>query len=185
MTCVRIFFALALVAGLGGCVSQARWDKEGSVTPAKIGEIKNLSKFGDKVYFAGQPTEADFKLLAQQGVKKVVNLRTEEEMKQLGFDEKKAAEAAGLTYIQVPIAGKGATDPEIQKLMGELDGADKSPLLLHCGSSNRVGYVWSMYRGTRSGLKPDAAIEEGKKAGLRSPELEEKSREYIARSQKP
>jgi hypothetical protein len=39
---------------------------------------------------------------------------------------------------------------------------------MHCGSSNRVGYVWALYQRDRVGLDLNEAISEGEKAGLRS-----------------
>ena len=45
-------------------------------------------------------------------------------------------------------------------------------MLLHCASSNRVGAVWAAYRNGK-GADIEAAIAEGKAAGMRAPAFEE------------
>lgn len=170
-------FAICLT--LAACASGPQWYEEGEIQAVEIGNIRNVTQFGERVYFAGQPTEADFKLLADRGVQKVINLRTDEEMQRLGFDEKAAAEAAGLEYVQIPIGQDEPTEAQIQQIMNELEDAENAPVLMHCASANRVGYAWSMFRGTRGGVTPDEAIEEGKKIGLSNKTLEERSRAYI------
>ena len=69
------------------------------------------------------------------------------------------------------------------EIMKSLDGAKDAPVLLHCASSNRVGYVWSMYRATKHGLSEDAAIDEGKQAGMTAPMLIEGAKKYIEQKQ--
>ena len=49
-------------------------------------------------------------------------------------------------------------------------------VLLHCASSNRVGMVWSIYRGKNHGQPTNDAITDGKSAGLRAAPLEERAR---------
>jgi uncharacterized protein (TIGR01244 family) len=177
--------AVMCVATMRAAVAEEQKKEElPEIKKVELGKIANLSSAGEKVFFAGQPSEADFKLLAEKGVKKVINLRTEEEMKTLGFDEKAAAEAAGLTYVQVGVGREPLTDEQIEKILKELESVEKEPMLLHCASSNRVGAVWSMYRGTRGGLAIEQAIEEGKKAGMRAPNLEQRAREYLQKNAK-
>jgi uncharacterized protein (TIGR01244 family) len=146
-----------------------------------MGTIGNFSAFGDRVYFAGQPGERDFDLLAGEGVKTVINLRTPGEMESLGFDERKTVEAKGMQYLHVPIATGEPGAEAIEQLMTAIDRAQDAPVLIHCASSNRVGYVWAMYRATRHGLDVESAVVEGKAAGMKLPALEKRAREFIER----
>lgn len=151
--------------------------KPDPVVKTELGAIVNASKAGD-LYMAGQPSEADFKLMKEKGFKTVVTLRTEGENK--AFDEAKAAKEAGLEYIQLPLGGPDAlTDDFYAKTRGLLKDKSKYPLLLHCGSANRVGAVWMAHRVLDEGVDEDTALEEAKKVGLRSPALEAKTRAYI------
>jgi protein tyrosine phosphatase (PTP) superfamily phosphohydrolase (DUF442 family) len=61
--------------------------------------------------------------------------------------------------------------------------AAERPILLHCGSANRVGAVWLPYRVLDAGLAWDAALAEAKTIGLRTPALEAKAMDYVQRHQ--
>ncbi len=161
-----------------GCRT-ADWQKDLHVTPAKLGETKTASQFGDQVYFGSQPEESDFPLIAAKGIRTVLNLRTEVEMSEVGFDEAAAAHEAGLYYLNIPI-GREQPDEGTQELIYSIiDDESRRPLLIHCASSNRVGYVWATYRGKRSALTVDEALDEGQQAGMRSPVLVEWVRQEL------
>lgn len=171
---------IALTAACASAKAKPAWPGSATVSPLQVGKVKNLSSFGDRVYLAGQPVAEDFKLLADRGVKVVLNLRTDQEMKDLGLDEKAAVEAAGMKYVHVPLGKEEPTEEQLQSIMKLLGEAGETPVLMHCGSANRVGYAWSMFRATKQGVPADEALAEGKKVGLRSPELESRARAYIA-----
>jgi uncharacterized protein (TIGR01244 family) len=154
---------------------------DNKIVPITLGTMPNSSKFGEQIYFGGQPQEADFKTFANQGFKTVINLRTSAEMDQLPFDERAIVEAAGMKYVHVPIGGEPATPTQLQAAMTALAGAHHNRVLFHCASSDRVGYVWALYRAQQDGLSPEAAIQEGRKAGMRSPVLEQWARETLTR----
>ena len=59
----------------------------------------------------------------------------------------------------------------------------KQPLMLHCGSANRVGAIWLVHRVLDDGIDVDVAVVEAKKVGLRVPSYLEKAKDYIARTQ--
>ena len=101
-------------------------------------------------------------------------------MEQVGFDEQKIVEDAGMTYLNVPVGRDALSDDTIERLFDVLARSDQDKVLLHCASSNRVGYIWAMYRGVHDGVEVDKALEEGKRAGLRSEALEQRARDYIA-----
>ncbi len=151
------------------------------ITLLNVGNTKRVSTYNDKVYFAGQPAQADLKTFAEMGIKTVINLRTPPEVEALDFDEKAAAEAAGMTYINAPMGKQMLPRPELEKLFATIDAARKSgPVLIHCASSNRVGAVWGAYRGLTQGLSADDAVAEGKAAGLRAPAFDTAIRELMS-----
>jgi protein tyrosine phosphatase (PTP) superfamily phosphohydrolase (DUF442 family) len=57
------------------------------------------------------------------------------------------------------------------------------PVLLHCATSNRVGALYYAWLVLEKGVEPKAALERGKAAGLRSPELIDKVDKLIAERQ--
>lgn len=152
------------------------------IAPVTVGKAPNSSSYAAKVYFAGQPDAADFAEYAKLGVKVVINLRMPAEMEKVNFNESEAAKAAGLEYVSVPFGSTPATDADLAKIYPYLAKAGENKVLLHCASSNRAGFVWSLYRGINEGLKTEDAIEEGKQAGLKS--LEKSAREKLEAASK-
>jgi uncharacterized protein (TIGR01244 family) len=132
------------------------------------------------VIFSGQPTAEQLAEYGKTGVKVVVNLRTPEEMAKLGLDEKAIVEKAGMRYVNVPFGSTPPKDDELAGVMKLLAGAkpDKR-VVLHCASSNRVGYVWGLYQGQKKGVPVEKAVEEAKKAGMKNPGLEAGLRERL------
>ena len=76
-----------------------------------------------------------------------------------------AAEAAGLDYSPLPIPSADAVTVENARKLGELlDGFD-GPVVVHCGSGNRVGALVALLEADR-GASDEAALEAGRAAGL-------------------
>jgi len=149
----------------------------GAVQPAYAGETAQVP-FGDKMgaevanynrlrpYLAtgGSIDLSAVDSLKQKGFRTIIDLRTPEE----GTEEERAAvEAAGMTYVNLPIAKGAPSDAQITRLAELLEDESAAPLLLHCASGNRVGTVWAIYR-ARKGIPLEIAIEEGRTAGMGS-----------------
>ena len=102
--------------------------------------------------------------LSDKGFRTIIDLRTPEE----GTAEEKAAvEAAGMSYINLPIDKGVPSDALIEALSKVLDDPNQAPVLLHCASGNRVGAAWAIYR-ARKGIPLEIALEEGRTAGMRA-----------------
>jgi uncharacterized protein (TIGR01244 family) len=146
--------------------------------PAELGETVNVSRFGD-IYLSGQPSPEEFQMAADMGVETVVNIRMPQE--QADWDERAHVESCGMEYVHHPWAGvEQLTDEVFDTYREILEDAEK-PLLLHCGSANRVGGVWIVWRVLDGGLDYDAAYLEAKQIGLRNEAYAEKAKDYIAR----
>ena len=156
----------------------AQIEKPKKLEPAKCGSVKQLHALGD-IYLAGQPSPDDFQEFKKRGVKSVLNLRTKDEM---DFAEAKTLKSLGLEYHHIPIAGPDSlTDENFDKLRKLLNEKDQRPMLLHCTAANRVGAVWLTHRVLDGGLTYEAALAEAKTVGLKTPALEAKAKEYIAK----
>ena len=176
MVKLTILAAGVLTASLA--FGQPAWTAGAKVAPVAVGQAPNSSAFGSRVYFAGQPSQADLAEYAKLGVKTIVNLRMPAEMEKLGFDEAAAAKAAGLKYVSVPVSGM-PSDGELAKIYTELSKSGDGKVLLHCASSNRAGVAWAAFRNGQHGLAAADALSEGKAAGLKSPALEKLTREKL------
>ncbi len=140
---------------------------DGSVTPS------------DGMTTSGQPDEAALKVFAESGYAAVIDLRTEGEDR--GMDEKTVVESLGMKYISLPITRTDITYESAAALDKVLAGYDE-PVLLHCGSANRVGALMAL-RASANGADDEAAIAAGKQAGMTSPQLEAIVREEFAEKQ--
>ena len=110
-----------------------------------------------------------------------MTLRKPEE---LDWDEAAAVEAAGMEFIAVPFDGpEELTDDVFEHVRQVLVENGDEPLVLHCGRANRVGAVWMVHRVLDDGVGIDAALDEAKAVGLRTPEYIEKAKDYIRRRQ--
>lgn len=109
----------------------------------------------------------------------MLNLRTEEEMAELGFDEAAAAHEVGLHYLNIPIGREQPDEGTMELIHSIIDDKDRRPLLIHCASSNRVGFVWAAYVGKRAGASVEEALEDGQEAGMRSPVLMGWVKDYL------
>ena len=177
---MSVMLAVSIAFGMQAG-KQPAWTAGAKVAPVAVGQTPNSSAFGDKVYFAGQPTAADLAEYKKLGVKTVVNLRAPSEMEKLGFDEAAAVKAAGMNYVNVPFSGTLPADGELAKIYAELNKAGSGKVLLHCASSNRVGTIWTVFRGAQHGLAAEDAVSEGKAAGMKMPALEKQAREKLAK----
>ncbi len=171
------FVPIAVIAiALSGCSRSLHQASFTTATPvADWSGVANLSHDGD-IYFGGQPTADAFGTAQKMGVKVVVNLRSDREIAAMDFDEAALVEQLGMKYVAIPITMKsfGSSDTDALK---EVLKNTSGPVLIHCGSSNRVGALWAMYVHRHRGVALDDAIALGRKAGLQSEGLVETIRQ--------
>ena len=142
-------------------------------------EIPNYYRIQETIAAAGQPTEAGFEAFKAAGFKTILNLRTADE----GATEEKAkVEAMGFTYVNIPIGSPDFTSEQQATFRSLVEDADNKPLLIHCASSNRVGAMWYIHQVLDKGRAEQEALEEAKKAGLKS--LEQAARDYVDKQKK-
>ena len=116
---------------------------------------------------SGAIDAADVGRLRAAGIKHVINLRTAEESR--GFHEAQIAAGLGIEYHSLPIAGgQSLTRENAQKLDELLKQAGDEPLLIHCGSGNRVGALIAVHEAWINGKSTELAVAEGKRWGLTS-----------------
>ncbi len=155
---------VAVVFGLGAVTAVA-----GEEIPEPksiwIAGVPNAVQVGD-VVISGQPSATAIGLLKIQGYRTIVSARAPGEV---GWDE--AAEAAknGLAFISIPMPSPVAeiTDDQVARLAEAMQKAER-PILLHCGSGNRIAGLWTVYLVEYAGVPVERALELGEKAGMRS-----------------
>lgn len=125
--------------------------------------VKNLQQFNADVWTAGQPTAEQLRQAQQAGLKSVINLCPAGEC---GWDEKTVAETLSLHYTSIPIgAACDLSENAARQLHAALDAVPK-PVMVHCGSSNRVGALFALSAHFVHGQPAQAALAQGRAAGL-------------------
>lgn len=148
-----------------------------------VPEIRNFLQVTPQFCTGGQPRPQHFAKLKAEGVKAVLNLRQPSEHR--ADEERAAVEEAGLKYFNVPVAFQSPTEASVDEFLRITDDPSNRPMFIHCTAAVRVGAFWAIRRALRDGISVEAALEEGRKVGMKeAPHLEEFARRSIAARQK-
>lgn len=181
----KLLLMITAMASLGAlCAAGVRQEstKLDKIQQALKDDVPHILCVDERVATGGQPTDAAFAKLAAHGYRAVLNLRTASE----GIDlkhEQEAAEKAGMRYISIPVVSSAPKPEQVQEFIQAVKDKDNQPLLIHCGSANRVGAFWMIHRVLEQGWPEDKALEEATKVGLTSPGLKKFAHEYIVAHQ--
>ena len=159
---LTLFICLALAA----VIASADESQLAAVSSLKV-DLDAVTELGvvnavDGVSTAGQPDEASFKVFAEMGYAAVIDLRTPGENR--GLDEPAVIDALGMDYINLPVGRDGVTYANAKALQDAIASYD-APVLVHCGSANRVGALFALSEYAKS-KDLEKALEAGRAAGL-------------------
>tara|TARA_R110002096_G_scaffold416576_2_gene619205 strand:+ start:13854 stop:14936 length:1083 start_codon:yes stop_codon:yes gene_type:complete len=126
-----------------------------------------ISQWGH-VIVADQPDKATVGMYKDQDVKMVISIRGEAENE--GYDERKAVEAAGMAFVQIPyMSGRAINGDAVDEILSLVDMTAKSgtKIVLHCTHSQRTGSFLgaALYK---AGYSRDEANAAAKEAGMSS-----------------
>jgi uncharacterized protein (TIGR01244 family) len=164
--------AMALLAAGGFAVAQS----SGIEVPVRDlirSQIANYGKLRPQIATAGLLGEGAIAELKSFGFATILDLRGPEEGTAV---ERAAAAAAGLRYLIIPYTAAVPSEAQIAEFGRVVDDAGNRPLMIHCGSANRVGAMWALYR-IKSGTPAQVAFSEGRAIGMQA------SRENALRTQ--
>lgn len=113
-----------------------------------------MKRLDDKVFVGGQVRPEDLPDIARAGVRTIVNNRPdgEEPGQPTAAELSRAAQALGLAYHEIPIAG-GIPAAAVEDMADALATAP-GPLLAFCRSGTRSTYLWALAR-AREGESAD------------------------------
>lgn len=124
----------------------------------------NLKKASEGVFSAGKPVEAHIAEAAHAGIKAIVNLCDTSE---LGWDEPAKVREQGMRYEHIPVCGPAdVCEANARKLHELLDDASLRPMIIHCGSGNRVGALVALREFHCRDADAETAVRKGRDAGL-------------------
>ncbi|PCI35973.1 MAG: hypothetical protein COB53_10485 [Elusimicrobia bacterium] len=158
--------AAVLLLLLAGCAGSSK--RAEPIFPAGTAVLFGLP-YGaipeDDLITGGQPKMNTIVGAARAGVKSLISLRSEAERPHPAL-VRGWAKKSNIEFYHLPIAiPQGITRENAEKLAALLDKAEK-PVLLHCGTSNRVGALLALRAFYVDGWPAEEAIIFGRKAGL-------------------
>ncbi|HKA20310.1 MAG TPA: protein tyrosine phosphatase family protein [Blastocatellia bacterium] len=173
------FIALGLLAAL--CVAGVAQEKTKleKMQDELKDDVPHLLCVDENFATAGQPKDAAFSKLATNGYRAVLNLRTASEGVDLKH-EQEAVEKAGMRYVNIPVVSNSPKPEQAEEFIKAVKNKDNQPMLIHCGSANRVGAFLMIYRVVELGWPEEKALEESTRVGLTSPVLKKFAQDYIA-----
>lgn len=111
---------------------------------AALVKIKNFGQMDDRFFRGAQPkNEADYKALAQLGIKTVIDLT--DDPKEY---EKPLVESLGMKYVHIPMIAKKYPTPEAtEAFLKTVNDPNTGKFYLHCaGGRHRTGAMGAVYR---------------------------------------
>ncbi|MGA7990987.1 MAG: sulfur transferase domain-containing protein [Thermoanaerobaculia bacterium] len=132
-------------------------------------DAPNYKRLSPSLAVSGKPSKEALASLQKAGFRTAIDLRQPAE----GVSSaREAVEAQGLKFVSVPVSPATFTLEDARRVEAVLADQKAAPVLLFCSSSNRVGGVVAVIERMRGRTKEEA-LAEGKKAGLKSPAMEQ------------
>ena len=112
-------------------------------TISATGAPENFTLLGDDFYVSPQIGPADVAAAARAGFGLIVNNRPDGEMpgQPSSAEIEAAARAAGLSYVHIPVDGRGIAMSHISALKKALSEAENKKTLAYCRSGTRSTFV--------------------------------------------
>ncbi len=179
---IMAIFVLGLTLSLA-FAQQPKSEKLTKIEAALKDEVPKILCVNENFATAGQPKDEAWQKLSANGFKAVLNLRTDKEGVDLS-KEREMVEKAGMRYLNVPVTGNDPKPEQAEAFIQVMKDPQNHPMLIHCGSANRVGGFFMIYRVLEQGWSEAQALEEAKQIGLVSPVLTKFAQDYIASHKK-
>jgi protein tyrosine/serine phosphatase len=135
--------------------------------PAEPLSTKSIPRFqmiDSGLYRGGQPEREGFEFLQENGIKTVINLRTEN-------DEELVVKELGMNYVHIPISitpWSKIPEHSIDQYFEVLSNPANYPIFFHCRrGADRTGAMAGFYRIAAQGWEPEKALNEARKVGMR------------------
>lgn len=123
----------------------------------------------ESIRIAAQPSEADLRGLAGEGVRGVINLRHAGEPDQPLSPEAEGelVRSLGLDYLHQAVGGAPITAEAVASVSAFLDRhTPEGPVLLHCRKGGRAAALVLLHLAHRNGWTAPQAIAQGEAMGL-------------------
>lgn len=107
-------------------------------------EIYNYRKVSNQIITGGQPTEAQLRSAAADGVQAVINLVPFQPGRSL-TDEPGLVETLGMEYFPIPVDWEHPAASDFSAFERVMQGLGEKKTLIHCAANFRVTAFYSLY----------------------------------------
>ena len=127
--------------------------------------MTDIRRVADRISAALQITPHSANEIARAGFVAIVNNRPDDEEpgQPEGAEIRVAAEAAGLTYTEIPVTQAGFSHPQVAAMAAALAAAG-GPVLAYCRSGTRSCNLWAL-ASAKAGGDPATLVAKGAGAG--------------------
>lgn len=107
--------------------------------------MSDFRKLSETIWASPQIEVSDLEVAKAQGVTTIVNNRPdgEDPSAPQGAEIAAAAQAAGLSYNEIPIGHSGFSEPQIDQ-MSEAIASAQGGVLAYCRSGTRSTFLWAL-----------------------------------------
>jgi len=163
-----LLLVLVTVLSATACVESSKPETRLRTETTLMVDLETVVRVGnvvpvEGVTTAGQPDATALGIFAEQGYKTVIDIRTEPEDR--GMDEAAVIGDLGMEYIVFSIDKPEAINFDNARELSRLIAESEGPVLVHCGSSNRVGALFALQK-SLDGADDEVALEYGREAGM-------------------
>lgn len=119
----------------------------------------NFSQVSPVLYRGGRPDQPGVQILAQMGIKTIIDLENDDGVI---ATERGWAQAAGLNFISEPMnAMETPRDGEVNDILAKINDPALQPVFVHCMQGrDRTGLIVALYRVIAEGWTPKDAHDE-------------------------
>ena len=159
---VRLLAILMLI--WSSCALFAAPDNEVPFGDQVGSSVSKYNRLRPNIATAGPLKDGAISELKSLGFSTILDLRCSDEDSDV---EKKSVESAGLRYLNIPVSNIIPSDDQVAEFARIVEDRRNFPLLVHCGSANRVGAMWVLYLVQHRSTPIAFAVEEGRTIGMK------------------
>ena len=156
--------AFCLANFMGGILSSSAQTTEAPKIPAR--DIPNFGVVAPGIYRGAAPTAKGLRLLREQGVRTVIDLRIERKGQK---EEAATTQTLGLERLRIPLGREAPTKKQVSQFLATLDDPAKRPVFIHCQyGADRTSAMVGIWREVRQGWNFDQTYREMRHYGFRT-----------------
>jgi protein tyrosine phosphatase (PTP) superfamily phosphohydrolase (DUF442 family) len=113
-----------------------------------VESIYKYRKIDDRIATGGQPTEAQFEAIRDEGYQAVINLAPSDAENHALPNESEILSALGIDYIHIPVAWTNPTRANFQAFCAAMSQLKSKKTFIHCAANMRVMAFYALYAKT-------------------------------------